>query len=365
MKLLERLFKKCAAFLLRLFFQKKASLPHPLSPGRILVIRQHNQLGDMICVVPLFTSLRAAFPDAQMMLMASPVNIEVMRHHHAIDGLIKYDKSLFRSHRLLKPGSIIRFLRDLRRREFDLVVVPMTVSFSFTSSLLAFASRATYRIGAGRIDGKENPGSAFFNLPVDLDWRTTPERHQTLRNCDTARELIDPPEDLSCRIDLTEEEREAGKRLVAEQGGGRRRAVAFHPGAGKIPNRWPADRFSEVAEALHRTMDASVWITEGPMDREAVVGMKQGLSFSALVVTDRTIRDVASILACMDLVISNDTGIMHVAAAVGTPVLSLFGPTDPHQWAPAGGLHRYLHAGDDIRGIRAADVIRNAQEMLA
>ena len=77
------------------------------------------------------------------------------------------------------------------------------------------------------------------------------------------------------------------------------------------------------------------------------------------------IRVVASILRYVDLVVSNDTGIMHVAAGVGTPVLSLFGPTEPRQWAPLGGIHRYIKSETrDISEIPVQDVIRVAREML-
>jgi ADP-heptose:LPS heptosyltransferase len=82
-------------------------------------------------------------------------------------------------------------------------------------------------------------------------------------------------------------------------------------------------------------------------------------------VANKSIREVAAILSLARLVISNDTGIMHVAAAVGTPVLSLFGPTDPEQWAPIGTKHRYIVGkGGDIETIPVEEVLTVAREML-
>jgi ADP-heptose:LPS heptosyltransferase len=101
------------------------------------------------------------------------------------------------------------------------------------------------------------------------------------------------------------------------------------------------------------------------MDDKPVREMARGLSVPCSIIDRRPIRTVAAIIAHADLVITNDTGIMHVAAAVGTPVLSLFGPTDPHQWAPVGERHRFLQGSDGrISSIEVKEVMTNAREML-
>jgi ADP-heptose:LPS heptosyltransferase len=240
----------------------------------------------------------------------------------------------------------------------------MTVSISFTSCLLAFLSRGRVRIGAGKIDGRENNSAVFFSKPVDLDWREVPHRHQTLRNLDTARELNLAEVELTSEITLSSEEALLGKTFVEKETGGKDYAIGFHPGAGKPPNRWPADRFASVANELSSIFRARIFVTSGPMDSEPVQEMLNGLDEPPVVIDNRPAREVAAALSCMRLVISNDTGIMHVAAAVGTPVLSLFGPTDPHQWAPVGKQHRYLFRNSDIRAISTEDVLKNAMEML-
>jgi ADP-heptose:LPS heptosyltransferase len=240
----------------------------------------------------------------------------------------------------------------------------MTVSISFTSALLAFVSRSSVRIGARRIDGKENSSAAFFSRPIDLDWRGEPHRHQSLRNLDTAGELPLPEVDLSNEITLSAGEQWEGWRFVENNMAGKTWAIAFHPGAGKVPNRWPAGRFSMVANELSRRFDARVFVTRGPMDDEPVDTMTAGLSEPPVILSNRPIREVAAVLSHMSLVVSNDTGIMHVAAAVGSPVLSLFGPTDPKQWAPVGEKHKYLWSGPDITEITVEEVLKSATEIL-
>ena len=190
LKGLERTLKAVLASLFSPFVrQNPAAIPSGFNPRLILVVRQHNQLGDMLCVVPLLRSLRQKYPSAEIVLMTSPVNREVMLHNRHMDRIIDYDKRLFVGRWGLKVLPLLRYIRNLRAKQFDVVLVPSTVSFSATSSLLAFLSGAPWRIGVGSVDGKENRSAVFFNSPVRLDWRAEPHRHQTLRNLDVAAPL--------------------------------------------------------------------------------------------------------------------------------------------------------------------------------
>ncbi|RPH35250.1 hypothetical protein EHM92_06495, partial [bacterium] len=85
--------------------------------------------------------------------MASPVNVDVMRNNRYLDEVILYDKREFLDHGRLRPVSLLRFIRELRARRFTIAIVPATVSMSFTSDLLAYASGAHCRIGAGSLNG--------------------------------------------------------------------------------------------------------------------------------------------------------------------------------------------------------------------
>ena len=236
---------------------------------------------------------------------------------------------------------------------------------SFTSDIVAYLSGARYRVGATSLGGLDNPSGFVFNLPRQLDWHSTPHRHQTLRNYDIVSGLIEPPADLSHEITLLSDEISEGKLFVRNEKSHKTLCIAFHPGAGKAPNRWPAWQFAEVANTLAREFRAMVLVTSGPMDDQPTAEMEAALDVGFKVLKNQYIRTVASILKSADLVISNDTGIMHVAGAVGTPVLSLFGPTDPEQWAPIGAQNRYIQgANGDIRAIETGDVLRYAREML-
>jgi heptosyltransferase-3 len=319
----------------------------------------------MLCVVPLLRGLRQRYPDAFIAVMTSPVSYEVMLNNRYVDEAINYDKREFLGGASLKPGRFFRFTRELRKKKFELAIVPSTVSISVTSDLFSYLSGATYRIGAGEINGVENPSGLFFNSPVKLKWEETGHRHQSLRNLDIAHDLWLHVPDLSTEINLTVEEIAEARMLIGSLSLSPESFVTYHPGAGKPPNRWPAERFAEVANILSSQFSKGIVITHGPMDDEPVAAMKSKLIVPYQVIEKKRIRQVAAIISMARLVISNDTGIMHVAAAVGTPVLSLFGPTDPEQWAPIGTKHRYIVGkGGDIGSITVGEVLAVAREML-
>lgn len=332
---------------------------------RILVIRQHNQLGDMLCIVPLLRALRAEFPEAFIALLASPVNIEVVRNNRYIDDVINFDKQALMGRWGIGFGRMIRFITDLRRQQFDVVLVPSTVSVSFTSHLLSYLSGAHIRIGVGSIDGVVNPSQHFLTNALGLNWRNSPHRHQTLRNMDVAEPVLASTKDLSIELTLTPEEVSDGKSIYVRVISNYILSIGYHPGAGKPPNCWPAEKFAHVVNVLWKDLQAFPFITSGPMDQNTIKRLVESLRATYYLLENTPVRQVASVLANLNLVISNDTGIMHVAAAVGVPVLSLFGPTDPLQWAPIGEKHRYIVSGDGrMESISVDEVLTAAREML-
>ncbi len=351
-------------------FAARTAVPLPAGavppPRSILIIRQHNQLGDMLCVVPLLRMLREKYPSASIALLTSPVNFEVMRGNRYLESVLLYEKRDFLRRAGLRVGALLRYVRDLRRRGFDMVIVPATVSVSFTSDLLAFLSGASIRLGASSLDGNDNPSGYVYSHPVALDWRSEPHRHQVLRNADVARPLgFGEPSVLSLEMTLTEKEHQEGSRFLAQFREKGMRVIAVHPGAGKVPNRWPAERFADVMDALGQAGGTEFLITSGPMDDTPVSTLCSLLRVPYVLIKNQPIRKVAAILSGVDLLLSNDTGIMHVGAAAGARVLSLFGPTDPCQWAPMGSCHRWLRGeGGNIEEIRVDEVLSVVRAMM-
>ena len=137
--------------------------------------------------------------------------------------------------------------------------------------------------------------------------------------------------------------------------------LAMHPGSGSPRKNWPAQRFAAFAELL---CPRRPWLlVEGPADAEAAAPLERLPS----VVHARELppRVLGAVLARAGLYVGNDSGISHLAAAWGAPVVALFGPTDPAQWAPIGPRVRVLRAGDGrMESLELEDVVRAAREML-
>ncbi|MBN1504542.1 MAG: glycosyltransferase family 9 protein, partial [Candidatus Eisenbacteria bacterium] len=142
--------------------------------------------------------------------------------------------------------------------------------------------------------------------------------------------------------------------------------VAIHPGAGKQKNRWPAGRFAELARALKALPGAEVLVIAGPSDADVLNEMLSGLKFKPVLLTGETIGRVAAVMKRLDLLVCNDTGVLHVAASVGCPTLGLFGPTDPARWAPLSPAVRSLRApGEDLGQLDEKEVMAVALDMLS
>ncbi|MGD0338320.1 MAG: glycosyltransferase family 9 protein [Bacteroidota bacterium] len=337
-----------------------ASIDHH-SIKTILVIRQHNQLGDMLCAVPALRALQESFPAAHIRFVLSPLHHDIINGCPFIDEILNYDKTNFFNH----PRRFFSFARLLRIPHPDIAIVISTVSSSFTSNAMAWISGAPIRIGPASIADQTKGSRQFFTHPLVLDWTNTPRRHQIERNLDTVRFLGADTKDFSIDIGLTDIEKQFAREFFTQNKGSAQRVVGFHPGAGKVQNRWSASFFANVANTLGKRFKAHIMITAGPMDDEPVAAMIKELIVPFTIVKGRTIREVAAIIDQMSLYITNDTGTMHVAAATNARILSLFGPTNPYEWAPLGERNRFLRGkGGDIDLIKVDRVIETAMEML-
>ncbi len=328
---------------------------------KILIVRQHNQLGDMLCAVPLFRAIRQRFPNAKITLIASPINYEVVKNNPFVDEVLNFNKAEF----FKAPTKFLKFINKIKSG-FDLAIVPATVSISITSNLLAYISKARIRIGPKSLNGIENPSAFLFNYQVILDWRNEPKKHQTERNLDIIRPFGIETEDLTYVIPTSEEDKNFAKNFLHERENFKC-VIGYHPGAGKIKNRWDTKKFAELAIKLAEEFNALTLITAGPMDDKPLEEMITHLNgkLKYLILKNEKISRVVSVIESIDLFITNDTGIMHVAGATKTPVISLFGPTDPYQWSPLNENKFFLFSKTgEINDITVEQVYKLARDIL-
>lgn len=315
---------------------------------RLILIRQHNQFGDVLCTVPLLRSLHTKYKPEELAVVVSPQNREALEGCPYITRLIDYDKLTF----YRNPSHFLKFAKELRRG-YDVLIVPSNVSLSLTNDIMAFFVKAKMKFGPASLETKSNRTSSVYDYAVDLSWGERPV-HQSFRNMKVASPLGVGREtdngELEYRVEPSRE-RDA-RDFLSRLGKSGTPKVALHAGAGKPPNRWNVVNFATLSDLLHDKLHAEIFLTEGPMDRDVIENLANLIRAPFVRVRNKTICYIAAILKQMDLVITNDTGIMHLAAAVGAPTLSLFGPTDPLQWAPLGRRNRFIVGkGGDINSI--------------
>jgi len=354
-----------ASLFFRLMRTRKISAnPFELcGPGaRILVIRQQNQMGDMLLATPCLRALRQSVPGSWITLLASHENAAVVLNNPHVNEVLVYDKRVFRKN----PIALIRFVQSLRRRNFDISIVLSTVSFSITSAVLCVVSGARYKVsysgssyGLGFVD-------QAFHVSVPLE---NSGEHQTRLGLKLLEHFDVTSSDLSPIMVPDKQNEQFAEEFMAQSFPGpcgKGIVVGIHPGAGKAKNRWPASRFAEIANKLHQVRNASIVVIGGPSDGEVLDALLHDLEFKAAVLTGESIGGVAAVMERLSLLLCNDTGVLHVAAAVGCPTLALFGPTDPSRWAPLGRFVKALRApGARMDELKKEDVLESAVEMIS
>lgn len=332
----ERAGKLALARFAALFLDRRRVDPASLAGPRVerlLVIRQHNQMGDMLLAVPAFRGLRRRFPDARITLVAAPINAEAARRVPYVDEVLTYAK---REHRR-DPFGLPRFVRELRRRRFDAVIVLSTVSFSVTSMLLAAASRARVRIGSTSASFGHDLSARFYHIELPLPSPAELGRmHESAHNLYPLAAIGVREDDLSSLLVPTEAEERDAERFAAAAFGAGTPFIVVHPGAGKSANIWPAERFAAVAERFAAPAGAGVVAVRGPVDGGAADAFLRALGRPPAVVSTPAIGFLGALMKRAACTLCNDTGVMHVAGAVGARCVAVFGPTDPLRWKPVG-----------------------------
>lgn len=316
----------------------------PSQVKNILIVRQHNQLGDMLCSVPLFAAIRKRYPDAHITLVASPINYEILFSdiNPYINKVITYRKAPLKQLR--------EFYKELRTHDYQIGIVPSTVSISRTSHIINYFSGAKVRVGVKCIDDKINTVEYLLNVKSEFKWDSK-KLHQTERNLDVGRQIncdLTESEKNSLMIHLSREEIEFSEKYFDENFPDKSLPViGFHPGAGKTANRWSTDNFTELITRIYHKTNCYILITSGFIDKDITDKIKSALKARGILVNvleNTPIRKVGAVIKLSDLYITNDTGTMHVAGGVNSNVISLFGPTHGYEWAPKGRNKIYIQS---------------------
>jgi len=292
----------------------------PAADFKNILILLHGSIGDVTRALPLASMLRRRFSQARLVWAVEPPALPLVEHYDGLDEVIVFDRSQW--WRSFGP-----FLRRIRSRRFDLV---LDLQRHLKSGFISRWSGAPYRLGFHRSDSKEF--NWLFNnhfIPPVGDQVPKIEHYMKF-----AEHFDIPRQPIRWQLDLTPQDTLRVKEYLRQIEGDF--AVLF-VGARWESKVWFADQIAACATEIQRRHGLSVVLLGSPAD-EALAGEAEGLVVGRVHnwVGRTSLREAVGIIACAQVCVGPDTGLMHLSAAVGTPVISLWGATNPTRTGPYG-----------------------------
>jgi heptosyltransferase-1 len=284
-------------------------------PRRVLIIKP-SAIGDVVHALPVLNLVRRRWPAAHVSWLVTPACAGLLDGHPQLDEVIRFDRKRF-GHAWRSPASaaaLAAFHRDLRRHRFDLVI---DLQGLFRSGWLGWSTGAKTRVGTST---DREFGWAFHTHVAPVGGRG---RHAVDRYLSVAKYLGLGDGPVAFTFPTDDADRAAVAPLLPPGP-----FAAFLPASNWATKRWPAERFAQLVEPLRERFGLAS-VVAGGSDAGEVPG-------ATSVAGRTTLRQLVAVLERASLVIAGDTGPMHVAAALGRPLVTVFGPTDPLRTGPYG-----------------------------
>lgn len=287
--------------------------------NNILIIKP-GAIGDLLQLAPVTRALRKRYPDAAIsLIVGSLATAELFKYNSDINQTILFDKGGMHKSFL----SILKLWQRLRRERYDLII-------NFQRSNLK-----TWLLA-----------SASFPCQVLVYHKARKKNlHAVVNYLDTLAPLGINTQDLNLKLTPGADDRAFAHRIISSFEGKDRPLVALNPGASHQVNRWSVDQFAELADILANNISAGVIIIGGPDDVVLAKEIAAKTCSKPLIMAGiANLLQMSAILERSDVLVSGDTGPMHLATAVGTRVVALFGAADPGRTGPVGSGHRVIQA---------------------
>jgi len=291
--------------------------------SRFLLVRL-GALGDIVHAIPVAAALRRAYPSAQIDWLVGA------RHRDVLDLVTVVDRRLAIADRQNAVAPMIDIVRELRRTRYDVVV---DLQGLVKSAILARLSGAKRIVGFSSAYLRERLARPFYTDVYDPGGGGMYEPRETshvvqmnLGLLTTIGIAVEPPQFPLKLVDTA-----VARELRARSGN---RYALINPGAAWPNKRWPAARYAAVARALADRHGLSVVVLWGPGEEALAQEVVREAAGAALLAPSTSIADLAAIARGAALMISGDTGPTHLAAAVGTPIVGIYGPTRPSRNGP-------------------------------
>jgi len=295
---------------------------------RILIIKP-SSFGDVIHALPVLHGLRQRFPHARISWLVSTACAGLLEGHPELDEIVLFDRRRFgrlgQSWRV--TCEFAAFVRELNGRRFDLA---LDLQGLFRSGFLSLASGAAVRMGFARA---REFGWVFYTRPMR---ESRGERHAVDRNYQAGRLLGFADVPIQFRLPVDASSRRVVAEWLAAGGIGPGRGYALlAPGTRWETKRWPVGHFAEVARSLRNEHGLAVVLAGAPDEVEAAAEVANLSGGDVVNLAGRTnLRELIALVAGASVVVMNDTGPMHLAAALGRPLVAIYGPTSPVRTGP-------------------------------
>lgn len=282
---------------------------------RILVF-SFSFIGDAVLSTAIIQPLRRHFPDAHITFLVGPRASDLLATEPNIDAVIVYDN---RGEHAGWRGRL-RLIKVLRQYKFDLVV-------NLRDSLTARCIGAEHW---GMVRGESN-------------------RHAVTRYLEVLQKRGVDTTGAHPHLQLTEGEQTAAHGFLAEAGWtSEQLLIGIHPGGNWVYKLWEAENYARIANAFVKKRNTSILLFAGPNERERQAQVANLMDVPPILVQTENLRHLAALISVCDVYIGNDTGPMHIASAVDTPVVALFGSTNPIRSGPYGEKHRVVQSGIEL-----------------
>lgn len=312
------------------------SQPRKLSPtARILVVK-FNAIGDLILSTPALRDLRKAYPRAHITLMVGSWSAPVIRHNPHVDEILEFDQDIFLQRRW---RDLLRLLFDVRRRRFDAALI-----FHALPAIHLFMRLTGIPARFGMSRGK-SAGLLTAAVPESLDPGTYyATKYQQVTALAGAPMGSSDPE-----VHSTEADEAVVRDLLAAEGlGSGRPFLLVAPGGGRNPvtdmpaKRWPVEQFAATLRELAQARpELKIVLSGAPSDREETGSLAKEIPSAVDWTGKLTLPQLFVAARSARAILCNDSSVLHVGVACGTPTVVPFGPTDARQLVPARGL-RYV-----------------------
>lgn len=299
-----------------------------LSPRRICLIKP-SALGDVVQTVPLLPVLKQCFPDAHISWVINQGFANLLEDHPMIDELLIFD-------RRGTWGSWGRLLQQLRSRKFDLAI---DLQGLLRTGVMTLATGAKVRVG---LETAREGSHLTTNCTIPDTTRDVPAH---ARNWRLAEVLGFQDSDKQTLIAVDDRDTQWATETLSSLPGP---VLAISPGAQWVTKRWPIEKYAEVAERAVREHQFGVCLVGGPQETELCNPLERQLRERVPeiqlvnVAGQTTLKQLTAILQQTDVMLTNDSGPMHLAAGLGTPVVGVFLCTDSLRSGPPGNQHRLV-----------------------